>query len=543
MKANMRIIVLTLAALLGGNSVASAQNYTLAPTPFQTALDNSGHVINNACIWTYVAGTTTPVATYLDMSGTANSNPIRSDSAGRFTVYLLSGSAYKFVYEGACTPPSHGTTLRTADNISAVPVTSATVDVSGFAGETLTAGQCAYLSDGSGSKIAGQWYKCDSTNTYSSSQAVAVGLVPATIASGATGSIRMEGGVSGLSLSQGAPYFASTSGALTATPPANRRLIGTADTVSSIVLAAGPRLAEVTAAITLDNSIADGRVTVSTGVCIPTADVLAATKVYFAPCRGNRIGLYDGTTWNIRTFTQLSIAVPATTNTNYDVFIYDNAGVPTIELSAAWSGDNARFASGAYATLHPVQDGVPVKSTDGASVDATRRYVGSFRTTGVSGQTEDSQLKRLVSNQNNRVRRTLRVVDTTDSWAYSTATWRKANNSAANQVALLIGSAETPLMLTVAAFMSQTSTGGQQAVAIGEDSLTTPMTTSINITGSVAGANIYVTSSSTVNSYPTVGFHFYQWLEFASIGGTGTFFGDNGGVAAAQSGLTGFIEG
>ena len=105
-------------------SSAAAQTYSLAPPPYQTVLNNSGDKVSNACVWTYAAGTTTPIATYSDASGTANTNPIRTDSAGRFTAYLVPGTGYKFVYELPCTPPGHGVVLRTADNVAGTPSAS-----------------------------------------------------------------------------------------------------------------------------------------------------------------------------------------------------------------------------------------------------------------------------------------------------------------------------------------------------------------------------------------------------------------------------------
>ena len=112
--------ILLLFLLIGAR--AQAQNYSIAPSPFLTAFDNSGLIINGACIWTYGAGTTTPVTTYADTMGTPNSNPIQADSAGRFTAFLVPGNAYKFVYEAPCTPPAHGATLRTADQILGTPI-------------------------------------------------------------------------------------------------------------------------------------------------------------------------------------------------------------------------------------------------------------------------------------------------------------------------------------------------------------------------------------------------------------------------------------
>lgn len=237
------------AAVMGAILLLSAvglrgQTYTLSPAPFQYVLSTAGAIVPNGCVWTYAAGTTTPIATYADTSGTPNGNPIVADSFGRFVAYLLPGTNYKFQYENVpCSSPStHGALIKTQDNIAGVPASAANVDVIGTAGIALTAGQCAYLSDGSGGLNQGQWYKCDSANTYSSTLPT-VGIPIANIASSTTGTIRLAGYVTGLSsLTVGTPYFAGTTGALTSTAPANRRFLGIPDTTTTLILSSNPPL-------------------------------------------------------------------------------------------------------------------------------------------------------------------------------------------------------------------------------------------------------------------------------------------------------------
>jgi hypothetical protein len=100
-------------------------DYTLAPPPYQTLVDTAGAPVSNGCVWTYSAGTTTPIATYSDALGTVNTNQIRTDPAGRYVAYLSPGVGYKFVYEGPATPPAHGVVLRTADHIIGPPSSQA----------------------------------------------------------------------------------------------------------------------------------------------------------------------------------------------------------------------------------------------------------------------------------------------------------------------------------------------------------------------------------------------------------------------------------
>jgi hypothetical protein len=79
--------------------------------------DNNGNPLAGGLIYTYAAGTTTPIATYTSSSGgTANANPIVLDSAGRTPaqIWLTAGNSYKFVLQ-----TSLGTLIKTDDNIFA----------------------------------------------------------------------------------------------------------------------------------------------------------------------------------------------------------------------------------------------------------------------------------------------------------------------------------------------------------------------------------------------------------------------------------------
>lgn len=236
------LLKLLIVALIGlaWPSPSQAQG-TLTPVPQIVFLDAFGNPLNNGKICTYSAGTTTPLATYSDQSlMTANANPIRTNSAGRPTTggIYLSATSYKFVVltAGADNTCNTGTTVYTQDNVGAVPATAVGLDVSGTAGEALSAGDWAYLSDGSGALTAGRWYKADADNTYSSSAAAMIGVVPTAISSGAAGSIRIGGRITGLSgLSAGEYYYISaTAGSITATPPTNQWFVGKADSTTTL---------------------------------------------------------------------------------------------------------------------------------------------------------------------------------------------------------------------------------------------------------------------------------------------------------------------
>ena len=124
---------------------------TVAPYMRLQFFSNSGTPLAGGSLETYAAGTTTPLATYSDVSLlVANPTTIMLNSAGRPSVssvevgvFLSPGASYKFILKD-----SSGSTIWTQDNISAVPLSSSSQDVNGVAGEALTAGQVACLSDG-----------------------------------------------------------------------------------------------------------------------------------------------------------------------------------------------------------------------------------------------------------------------------------------------------------------------------------------------------------------------------------------------------------
>ena len=84
----------------------------LSPLPKFFALNNVGLPLTGGLLYTYIAGSSTPKATYSDSTGnTANSNPVVLDSSGRADVWVDTGS-YKFVLKD-----SLGNTIWTVDDI------------------------------------------------------------------------------------------------------------------------------------------------------------------------------------------------------------------------------------------------------------------------------------------------------------------------------------------------------------------------------------------------------------------------------------------
>jgi len=264
------------------------------------------------------------------------------------------------------------------------------------------------------------------------------------------------------------------------------------------------------------------RLSLTSGDPCPAADVTGGTTLYAALNGGNKIALWDGSKWVLRSSAEFSLSLASVTaNVVYDVFCYDNAGTATLELTA-WTNPTTRATAIAY------QDGVPCKS--GA---LTRRYLGTFY--GLSGSTTDSAVRRFLWNVNDRRRRKIARSDPTSSWTDSTVGWRQANLNGANLIEVMVGLAQSLLDLRVSC--TGTVAGGAINVrtSMSEDTATTPAHDAMNpLDATVNGYSVF--SQALLIKVPTVGYHYYNWLEYMGASGTVTFIG------GAYSGMNGVWE-
>ena len=272
------------------------------------------------------------------------------------------------------------------------------------------------------------------------------------------------------------------------------------------------------------------RLTLTTATPVTTADVTAATIVYCTPYNGNKISLWNGTAFQIYTSAEFSIALGTLTSGKpYDVFCFQNAGVPTLELGTAWTNDTTRAVALAY------QNGILVKSGD-----ATRRYLGTFYTTSTT-TTEDSQANRYLWNYYNRVSRQMKRRETTASWTYTTATIRQANANAANQINFVIGVSEDAVNASLISSVNNNTAGIYVANGIGLDSITaaSPDTIGTGINSSGAGYGLEIMCA--YDGFPGAGRHYLSWLEYSAATGITTWNGTPVSATMVISGLNGRV--
>ena len=268
-----------------------------------------------------------------------------------------------------------------------------------------------------------------------------------------------------------------------------------------------------------------GRLTLESNVPVSTTDQTSKTTIYYTPYNGDKISLYDGSSWATYTFTQLSKSLGTlANNSNYDVFVYNNNGTLTLEFSSAWSTATSRTD-----TL-TLLNGVYVKSSL-----TSRRYLGTFRTTSTT-TTEDSASKRFIWNYNNRVNCRMFKQYAASTWTYDALnTYRYLGNNSANSLAFVNGIREDNIF--VMASVVSSGSGIQRELAIGFDSEWSTSsagngTSEYQATGVQAEAS-NESYQSFANRIPGLGYHVAYALELQNSTTIVTYYGGTGsGITA-----------
>jgi hypothetical protein len=279
-----------------------------------------------------------------------------------------------------------------------------------------------------------------------------------------------------------------------------------------------------------------GRLTLTSGAPVMTADVVAATTVYYTPYVGNVISINStGGAFAAFKFPELTLSTSGASlaaNALYDVFVFLNSGAPAIGVGPAWASLTGR-GSGAGSTnltlfdgLWTNANGIVLKngSTTYSSTPQRRAtYVGTIATTSVAGQVT-MQFKPPpasggnntwlgVWNAYNRTTVRARSTDSTANWTYNSASPRISNGSAANRINWVDGLGQSQ---AVAQFNQVASTQGNGAsAALGWDS-TTPQ----GLTGTTQNGNAsaIVRNAIARDAFIALGFHYVQGLESAPSG-------------------------
>lgn len=254
--------------------------------------------------------------------------------------------------------------------------------------------------------------------------------------------------------------------------------------------------------------LAQGRLTFESGVASSTTDQSAKGTLYYTLFSGNLLRLWDGSTWTIYAFSELSLALSMTSGKIYDVWGYVNTGAAAIQLSAAWTNDTTRSEALAW------NDGVLTKSGD-----KSKLYLGTLRATGTNqGSLTDAQM--FLWNYYNRLPRRAQRSDTSGH-SYTSTGFRAWNNDTSQIVEFLIGWQDTNVQMTLIGAGYVATAGTNFALIGGLDTFTASAINNASLinanTNQVAGSN-----SGKVNV--SAGYHFFGCGESGNASGAGATF-------------------
>lgn len=297
--------------------------------PDSPQIDANGDPRSGAKLFTYLAGTSTKATTYEDSAGSnPHENPIELNANGLAPapIWLTTGSTYKFVLAPANDTDPPASAILTIDNVSAINDTAAAATstewtASGMSGLTYTSATTFTVSG-------------DQTTVLHVGRRLKLTVTAGTVYAGVIRSTH-SGGTTTVTV-------LTDSGSLDAGLSAFSYGIISADNTSAPFISRDQQC---------------GRLV-----------YVSSTSIRLDPQDGNTIWVYSGSNWRRRIIPSAGITVANTNFTGsstYFVYLYDNAGVLTLEGS----------------TTAPAVD-----ATSGLKIktgDATRLLVGMVRS--VSG--------------------------------------------------------------------------------------------------------------------------------------------------------------
>lgn len=335
-----------------------------------------------------------------------------------------------------------------------------------------------------------------------------------------------------------------------------------------------------------------GRLTLTSGDPL-TPYSTGASVVYLTPYEGSYIWLYSGSAWTRYTFAETSISstyaiscgltngsptITASGGNELKIMrgmkvsgtgIPANTTVSTVNSGSVTLNNNATTtgtqtitfklpASTAYSVYAVLAGGVvalrfqsisevtawqdgwevnnaTINSGDGNSIAAkTGLLLGGILTSATDGLIDNTASIVGVDNVHNRIDRPVSVLGNVDSWTYGTASWRSANADDTLRITMVRATARDAIDL----FLMCLTRNNVYCAGIGEDATTTNSATASTLANPPSSTDS--PSHAAIRKIPTVGSHYYQWVENALGGTTVTVFGVNGVVRT--SGIVGTVK-
>ncbi|NSY99700.1 hypothetical protein G6M70_20225 [Agrobacterium tumefaciens] len=281
-----------------------------------------------------------------------------------------------------------------------------------------------------------------------------------------------------------------------------------------------------------------GRLSLVSGVAVPTSDVVAATTIYYVPCIGTRVPVWDGAQMALRDINAgLSVALSATYQValnQIDWFVFMDGSTLRLGHGPNWiagtvAGSQFARGTGAGSTDLELKNGILTNKNSivlrfGPSAGNTvtvpanqATYVGSSGNDGTAGTITDSRKLRLLFNAYNQVERPVALPGSGATWTYGTAAFRVLNNDNTQYVGIFNG---LPTYIDLSAsvdVVNSSATISAYTLALGLDSTTVvPPAASNGLYSSWSG--VVATLSATYKDTPSIGMHRFYPLENAASG-------------------------
>jgi len=292
-----------------------------------------------------------------------------------------------------------------------------------------------------------------------------------------------------------------------------------------------------------------GRLTLQTATPVMITTQSAKTTIFYTPYVGNQIVLYSGAAMVPTTFSELSNVTTASSvgsagpaavaaSSVYDLFVWSNAGTPTLTRGPAWTNDTTRSAGTALTMVNGVWLNNAAITNGPAASRGT--YVGTVRSNASSqidwiyGATASGGTAGFLGvwNAYNRRQVTSRSSNSKDSWSIATSgAWQNSDSSAAMRCSFVKGLAEDAYTST---FGGRLDGGSTSFHGIGLNSSTAPVpgATAMGF-GGLNGWPVAILMGA-----PVLGFNYVQALEYTTTGATSVFYGDDGDPVTRANGLT-----
>lgn len=298
-----------------------------------------------------------------------------------------------------------------------------------------------------------------------------------------------------------------------------------------------------------------GRLTLTSATPVLTADVSAATTVYYTPYTGRAIPLYDGTDFTMVNFAELSnvlantatgkAGADATNAKPYDFFVWDDAGTLRLTRGPAWTSDAARAAGTALTRVN----GIWLNNASITNGPAASRgtYVGTTR--GDTGATTVTLtiVNPLAAgggavwvglwNAYNRIDLDSTCRDSTGSHSLAASTVRAWNNGTGMRATMVRGLDEDSVKAT---FNMEVQGAASVVITAGIGLDVTNARAAGSYSGVFAAGTNEFTVQGTYGGLPGLGVHFLQGLETANSTTSVTLWGNysNGGATQYSTGFS-----